>query len=367
MTRSRCRWHISETRGGSAAPSWLRGVFLGLLVLLVFSAPATASREIVLVTGEVLRATIVERTGDRVIVRHPVLGELRIAVADIRTIDGRPVDPVPAPASGDAAPAGQTPAPARPSEAVRDEDADGDDGDEMTIEPIVRPPAVWESRVELGFSASSGTSDDLRLRVGWGATRTDHRNRLRLDAALRYGTSRGKRTESAVTAGTFSEWKAPEAHWSVFLQSRGDYDEFQAWEYRLSGAGGLAYRLVELHRQHDDLTATSIFVLSARFGAGAARRFGLQRGDAFVPEGLLALVGDWKINTRMSLGMESTYYPDLQEFSNFRTLSSANWTVRLDHAKGVDFRIGVTHAYERDSSSAPRNDLTAFASIMLTF
>ena len=355
----------SRRKNRSIAPA-VRGLLLGMCALLLLTGRATASREIVLVTGEVLRATIVERTGDRIVVRHQVLGELRIAVADIRTIDGRPVDPVPAPPSDEASRPGQAPAPtsARADGGARDEEAADD---EIMIEPIVRPPAVWESRAELGFSASSGTSDDLRLRVGWGATRTDHRHLLRLDASMRYGTSRGDRTESAVTAGTFSEWKAPEAHWSIFVQSRGDYDEFQAWDYRVSGAGGVAYRLIEMHRQREDRADSSIFLLSTRVGAGAARRFGLEAGNAFVPEGLLALVGDWKINSRMSLGIESTYYPDLQKFSNFRTLSSANWTVRLDHAKGVDFRVGVTHAYESDSNTSSRNDLTAFASIVLTF
>jgi len=332
-----------------------------IALLMVLAEPAVASREIVLVTGEVLRATVVERSADMVIVRHPVLGELRIATNDIRTIDGRPVDPGAAPPSADAPPgppaAAAAPPPGTP--------ASDDESQEMMVEPVVRPPATWESRAELGFSASSGRSDDLRLRVGWGATRRDHRHVLRFDAALRYGTSRGDRTENAMTAGTFSEWKAPEVHWSVFLQGRGDYDEFQAWDYRLSGAGGLAYRLIEIHRERADTEGRSIFTLSTRVGAGAARRFGLSQGDAFVPEGLLALVSDWKINDRMSMGFESSYYPDLGDFSNFRTLSTAHWTVRLDRAKGIDFRIGATHAYESDSAS--RNDLTAFASIVLTY
>ncbi|MBX3373053.1 MAG: DUF481 domain-containing protein [Phycisphaeraceae bacterium] len=344
--------------------------------LALASTPALASRRIELVSGETITATILERSDTSLILSHRILGEIRVELSDIRTIDGREVEqPSALPresfaAKREQAAAGPPAAPSSPAAVPGAPDA-GAAAAEAVARVVEALPArpTWESRLEFGFSGSSGTTRDLRVRAGITSTRTAGLNTTRLDSLYRYGSSRGQRSENAATAGLLSEWKTPEPRWSTFVQSRADYDEFQSWDARLSASSGVTYRVFQLlGADPAEGKRRDIVTMFTRVGAGASYRFGLPSGEPLTPEGVLAVTLDWRINDRMSLDLESTWYPDLSEPDDFRTLSQAQWRWRVDQMRGIDLKLGLAHEYQTESrSTSARSDVSAFAALSIAF
>ena len=65
-----------------------------VLMIVCGLTPVVFAEEIVLTTGEVLEAAVVEVSDEAVGVDHPVLGRLTIPRAGVTAIDGRPLEPI---------------------------------------------------------------------------------------------------------------------------------------------------------------------------------------------------------------------------------------------------------------------------------
>src|SRR5262249_22000112 len=124
--------------------------------------------------------------------------------------------------------------------------------------PVPPPPTGpddkprWKSEFEAGASAAWGNNDDRDVRVRFASTRVAPDNTLKLDSLYHFATSHGKATSNSFTAGALSDWPVPASRWSYFAQGRFDYDDFVSWDYRVSAAGGVGYRLLEVQRAGDD-------------------------------------------------------------------------------------------------------------------
>jgi putative salt-induced outer membrane protein YdiY len=302
--------------------------------LLLAACPLLAHAEdvVYLHSGDTLTGTIVERTDDFVRITHPDLGEM--------TIDSSRIEHVllaDAPLDTDDASADPLPAM-----------ADTEDGGEASL---------WKNSFSLGLSGSFGNTDTQSLNAQVNSTRETETTRLLLDAAYYFGSSNGDRDENRLTAGARHDWLVPNSKWFYFAEGRFDYDEFQSWEYRLSGFGGAGYELIkEEDRQ-----------LRLRAGLGLTKEFNSPNDD-IRPEALFGVEYKHQLSDRQELALKSTIYPDLDDTGEFRTTSEASWSLLIDEKMGMSVNAGVFHEYQsKVGTGVDKNDLKVFAGLKFDF
>lgn len=200
-------------------------------------------------------------------------------------------------------------------------------------------------RFELGGSSSTGNTDaqDFFARVRSARTRPD--TVLELDAANFYGASNGDRNKNKFTAGANHDWLVPDSRWMYFAQGRYDYDEFQSWDQRLSGAAGLGY---ELYNRDD-------FTVILRAGAGAVKEIGSKRNQ-IIPEGVLGGELGWQITDQQRFEADSLVYPDFDETGEFRAVSSAVWSYSLNESHNLTLNFGLLNEYQSKVDPGIKHD-----------
>jgi putative salt-induced outer membrane protein YdiY len=319
------------------------------LLLTLWVAWTAGAEQIELISGERLEGRIAQRSAESIILEHVILGRLEIPRAAIRSIDGRALSPAEAekPAAGQTDEVEQAPPPPPPS------------SPEKKVE--------WDAKLELGLSAREGTTDEASFRSGFRLSRKTNGHEFRYDATYRLATARGDRTENRFSTGFFSEWEKEEPGWTAFLQGRFDAAEFQAWDQRLTAAGGFGYRLLDLQGADEEGRPVDSFTLTGRLGGGVRQEFG-SLDDELAPEGLLGAEFAWRASRDQAVTGEMTLYPDLNDTREFRLVSRLDWTIDIDQMDGVSLKLGLTHEYEsRTRPGVAHSDLTAYAALVIDF
>jgi len=309
----------------------IRPVAAALCAALIMPVFAAYADELTLSSGDTLSGTVVERTGEVVVLDHSVLGRLEIPAGQIESmiVDGNA-----------AAPADEAPAQVEPEP-----------------EPEEVPARQWKSHFDLAAGGAFGNTDTQNFRVGMVSVRETERNRTALDASYFYGASDGDRTDNRFTAGILHDWLFEDSPWLLFADARYDYDEFKSWEHRIGSHVGLGYELIN----------KEAFKLNLRGGAGAIREFGSEDED-IRPELLAGLDFVWRISERQTLEGGTTIYPDLNDTGEFRAVSSLGWAVQLDPKSNMSLTAGLEHEYESQVDAGIDNhDLRVFAGMAFDF
>lgn len=285
---------------------------------------------IVLTSGESLEASVVEESDKAVVVEHAILGRLTIQRDKIAKItDGE--------------------ATAMFASNVVEH-----------VAPVEEPKVddtAWKSHFTAGAGFQSGNTENAELSLELTANRENEKSRDTVDARYYYGQERGDRNANKFTGGILHDWIIKESRWSIFADGRFDYDEFNSWEYRLSGHGGVGYQLID----EDDLNVI------LRGGFGGAKEFKSSRNQ-FIPEALIGGTLAWKISDRQKFKIESTLYPDLDDTGEFRDITSASWDYKLNDEGNTAFTLGLYNEYQ--SKTAPgisRNDIRIFGGLSFDF
>lgn len=321
-------------------------VVVGLFVVCI--AARLGADIVQLSTGEVLRGDIVEQTDATYVLDHPVLGRLTIPRDQVAKLEVQPKEAAPAEE-------GEQPADVPLPKRARYE--------AKPPPPPKVPPSYdsilegWKSTLSLSFSGSSGNTDRSDLRFGFDTKRETLSSRAFFKSALYMATDDGDKTSEEFFADGRIEWPIDGSRWFAFIESRYDYDRFQAWDHRYNGAAGLGYELIK----EDDI------LLKVRGGAGAAREWG-GTDDHWRPEALAAVNFDWKINGTVSLTANTTYYPDLEEFPESRILSDAGVVLKLSNDHNLSLKFGIENEYQsRTDDDSKHNDFKYFGSLLFTF
>ena len=285
-----------------------------LLVALCFVVPSARADVVVLQTGERLVGEITSRDADSIVLEHPILGTLTLGVENVSSVLLAPDD---APESGVAA--------------ERDEDM----ADDAAPVLVPEPTPEWVSRVELGFSVSDGNTENTNLTLSFKTERDTEDTTTTFDAAYYFAEDSGNTSENKATLGVNHDWKFKDSPWLIFARARYDYDEFNSWRSRVTGAGGAGYAFIE----NDE------FKLVGRAGIGANKEFDSMR-DEIRAEGLAGLDVVWKIDDTQELNVSSTYYADFDESGEFRVLTTAGWKMDLPQYDGASVFLGIRHEYQ---------------------
>jgi putative salt-induced outer membrane protein YdiY len=204
----------------------------------------------------------------------------------------------------------------------------------------------WDGSVELGLSGTEGNSQTFNVRFGLTAKhKTDH-----LVQTLQI-TSIQKSANGATTANTALidgrlEWPMPQSRWNYHLHGLIEYDQFKAFDYRLSADTGPGYEFIQ----------TPATTLLGRAGLSVSQEVG---GDSGPLKPELAFGGEFKhkFNPAHSISAKVDYFPNVTAFGDFRLNSQANWEIALAPVWGLSLKLSVIDRYDSTPQGKRPNDL----------
>jgi hypothetical protein len=155
----------------------------------------------------------------------------------------------------------------------------------------------------------------------------------------------------------------------VFGNARYAYDAFQLWRNRLTLAVGPGYEIIK--RENMSLRGELGFS-----GTGTWPRSGIDpfraaynpQGELFSlgernelagwnPELVVAGVFVWKPLEGQSLSIDATYLPVLTDWSDFRVISNAAYTISIAGIDGLGLKVGLNYEYISDPGEVRVNNL----------
>lgn len=284
----------------------MRRSWVLLVLVLIFCGTAKAE-EIELKSGDVLKGEVIERTEEKVVVDHPVLGIIEVPAGEVK---------------------------------VRE----------------LRPPR-WRSRIEAGVSGSEGNTRTLDLRLAYAGDKETTFRRSKLDAVFRLTQTEGERSREDATVLGRREWLLTESPWFFFGQGRFDYDRFQDYDSRLAANAGVGYSHIE----------TDSLSVRTRYGLGAYREFGSD-DTRINPEALIGGEVRWAVwGQRFSL--EADFFPELgDDTGEFRAIAMASWLVGLNGLNGIDLKLGAENEYRSQvEGDVQRNDFRYYIALTYAF
>jgi hypothetical protein len=110
---------------------------------------------------------------------------------------------------------------------------------------------------------------------------------------------------------------------------------FKDYDYRINGNGGIGYTFIDNDK----------WQFIGRTGLGAYQTFGGERQE-FTPEGLLGVEGRWTISEFQEISASNTLYPNLSTMSEYRNVTTLDWTLDLNTLAGVALKVGLYNEYD---------------------
>jgi hypothetical protein len=321
--------------------------------------------EITLVGGDVLRGKIVGETDTAVTLDHPALGRIEVARERIASVTKAPVTtpPVTTPAPT-AAQTGEKPAEAGAEQAVATTPAPAAAPEPPVAvlpapapPPPAKPDGSWKFSLSLGLTGSeSDDKSNWDIRVAGTAKRESEADRTTITAEYYFQTANGENTDNNLLVQGLEEFLFKDSKWEAFVQGNYQYDEFQAWEQRIGAYAGPGYRIFE----GDPLA------LKVRLGAGASYEF---PDSTWTPELLLADELVWKIDERSALKQGFEFYPDLDNFGEYRFIIRLDYEIALSPKGDLKGTAGVRDEYDSyvEADQGTSNDLKVYAGIKVDF
>lgn len=214
----------------------------------------------------------------------------------------------------------------------------------------------WKGNVEGGLNGSSGNSDNMSLRFGVAGVRDTRAMKTSASLGYTYATSDGEKTKSRAVFEARNDWNLS-GRWVIFAQGKVEFDEFQDWDWRLSGFVGPGYYFIRNERTN----------LMGRVGAGLTREIGGSRNE-IIPEGLVGFDFDHKLTEREKVFVSAEWLPDLSELWEYRANARAGWEVLIDPEVNMSLKVGVENRYNHNPGpDRKKNDFEYFMVIGWNF
>jgi putative salt-induced outer membrane protein YdiY len=207
-------------------------------------------------------------------------------------------------------------------------------------------PDPWDAGVELGINGSQGNNDVFSMRAGGHLKRVTPR--WKLDSSLLYNKNHTNSIETQNNAkhDLRLDRILDNSPWTLFVLENMIYDEFQAYDLQLSLNTGVGYQWLK--------TPATDFL--TRFGAGATREFG-GVDNQWKPQALFGLDLTHQLSKTQRLTAKVDYYPEWEEFRNYRVVTDLGWQVDLDRPKNVSLKASVIDRYDSTPNGREANNL----------
>lgn len=201
------------------------------------------------------------------------------------------------------------------------------------VEEVIASP--WTGSFAAGLNGKTGNSQNLDINMALNLARETELSSSTVLATYFYSTN-----ETATVTDRFfgqgrQERKLHESRLSMFVQAAYEWDRFKAFDHRIALHSGLAY---ECYRNDDGF-------LKFRLGAGASKEVG-GTNEEWSPE--LQIGGDWErqLTETLKLYATSDYYPNFEDFSDFRLNTNAGLEFVVDAQRNINFRMFTFNRYD---------------------
>lgn len=217
-------------------------------------------------------------------------------------------------------------------------------------------PKIWSGRIQLGLNGATGNSEQSDLRVTGNIKRETDRSKFVFDAVYTMGTSNGEIDEDQLLLESRFERSFSTTRWYGFVHGTTEYDAFTDWEMRVTGDGGISYKLIRNERTQ----------LQLRIGWGAMKEIG-PPDAVWVPEGSYGYEFSHKMWKRHKLTAKTDVYFDMGNYGNYRARSDAGWEMKIDNEGHLSFRLSGIHRYDSTPGDSKPSDLTYAALLVWDF
>lgn len=338
----------------------LSAIVLVILLLLATGPAAAKADTVTLKNGDTLTGQVVLRNAKTLVFKHPVLGTLHLAIAQIKAVHielkkpaqkARPHRPASKPTS--------QPKPSSAATAISHAAAANAPKLPSSEGGFFDKPFFkgWDNEFSLGLAGSQSNTKTRSFNAEFKTKKQTTKVRWLFDSKYFYSSDHSQTTENQFDAQLTHDWLLPKSPWFYFARGRYDYDQFQDWKARVSAYAGGGYTFVD----NPDLQVLG------RLGGGATKNLG---GDySLTPEALIgASVIKWKLTKKQTLSLSETLYPAMNNLGRFRNLLNASWTVKIDEAKGLSLKLGLQDQYDSHVIGYDkRNNLKYYGAIVLDF
>jgi putative salt-induced outer membrane protein YdiY len=212
---------------------------------------------------------------------------------------------------------------------------------------LEKPMKLWEGSFTLGLDGAEGNNQAMNLHTGFNAKRKTELHLLYLDLDYNRRNTNNVSTANRLFSQARYERLIPETPWSLFVETTGEYDEFQDFNFRITSHAGVGYWLFK----------TKQASLKTRFGSGFSHEIGGPKDNYYVPEMILGLDYERRVGDRQKLVATVDYMPDETDFTEFRLNSLAGWEFLLDQQTNLNLRLAVRNRYNSSPGTARPNDL----------
>jgi len=214
----------------------------------------------------------------------------------------------------------------------------------------------WEGNVELGLSGTEGNSETFNVRFGMTAKHKTPTFVQTLQITSIQKSADGVTTANTALVDGRLEWPMPESRWNYSIHGLWEYDEFKAFQYRVSGDTGPGYEFIQ----------TDMTTLMGRSGISVSHEVGGPE-NAWNPELLFGGEFKQKFNPRHSISAKVDYYPTITDWSDYRLNTQASWEISLAAAWGLSLKLSVIDRYDSSPQGARPNDLDYSTLLLWTF
>lgn len=319
-----------------------------------------------LVGGDSLRGELVSETPDSIIMKHAVLGQMTIARSNMTSMVTQTANPAAtpnAPANVAAIATDITNANQASSEAVVIDSAKGAatgapaTGTTAEAPKPVLPVSPWKFVLAANANYTDASDKQLDFRVAGGAVyEIKDVEKWKLDAEYFFKTVNDATTDNNLLVTSVYDRDITGTDWLWFLKAQGQASSLEAWEERLSGWGGIGYRIFK----------APPIALVGKIGFGATHEFGAV--NETYPEGYLELDGKWDITERQSIQGNVYIAPDLSDISQYITIARAEWALKVDPELGLSLVGGLRFQYQSNVPAGENaTDLRVYAGLKMDF
>jgi putative salt-induced outer membrane protein YdiY len=285
--------------------------------------------------GDRLTGEVVSQSGDTVVIRHAVLGEVTV-----------PASMVSMPTKEEVVTTATSAAKEASAAAVTAEDP---------AKVSVPDPNPWTGSISLAATASRAANDTTNIRIGGELHRKSDTGQFDLTGSWYWNQNNGKTIDNDMLIRAAQEWFVTDSRWLYFAQGTWQYDQFEDWGHRVSPYGGIGRKLYE----RDDLE------LTLKVGAGGTWEYKENRVD---PQLLFEANTSWQINDRQSLAGFMSIAPDPLDWGNYLATISIDWKYKLGADTLWSLNLGVRDIYNsQPSGSSTANDFKAYAGLSMEF
>ncbi len=225
--------------------------------------------------------------------------------------------------------------------------------------------AGWNKSVALGFSGKSGNVDEFSLSASAEGDFSNDQKRWKFRAAYVYGLTESERTKDEGFTNLRRDWLRKDDPVFLFAEGRIEYNDFQAYRFRVGGFGGIGAAFVDAPETAAYRTSDRVQLLG-RIGAGYSHEFGAV--DDGIPEALAAVETRIKVTDGQTLRFSHTYFPSLDDFPESRNSTDASYTISIHRGRGLSLKVGFNNEYLSETEGdSTHNSLTYYGQLQYSF